>query len=439
MTTTHMPPPDQTSDTSDTSSTEAEQCSCPDYTTSRRAFLRNAGLVSAGAVTTTMFGDTLRQAAYGATNGNVMVVLSLRGGCDTMSLVVPHSDPGYYRARPTIAVPRSELICADGSFGLHPSFQPLAPMWKSGKLAAVVATGLKVANRSHFSAIEEIEDADLSSEVRTGWINRLIGLDQMRAPLEAVSVGSGLLPTSLYGPEPTLSTVHPDDIDLAGHADAEARRRRRRALGQVWGQERGSLAVGARSSLATTATLGTTLQGGYRPAAGVIYPEGSFGEAMRDTAQLIKAKVGIEVVTLDHGSWDMHSNVGKLDAPAPASMNGMVTTMAKGLAAFFADLGAEGDRVTLVTLTEFGRRVKENGARGLDHGWGNSTLVMGAGVRGGYHGRWPGLDDTVDGDLRVTTNYRSVLSEIVTSRFGVSTSAVFPNFQPETVGVMRSG
>ncbi len=161
---------------------------------------------------------------------------------------------------------------------------------------------------------------------------------------------------------------------------------------------------------------------------------------MRDTAQLIKAKVGIEVVTLDHGSWDMHSKVGPLDAPAPASMNGMVTTMAKGLAAFFADLGVDGDRVTLVTLTEFGRRVRENGTRGLDHGWANSTLVMGAGVQGGqYYGTWPWLDNLVDGDLRVTTNYRSVLSEIVTSRFGVSTSAVFPNFQPETVGVMRSG
>lgn len=423
----------------DLQGTTTDECSCADYTTSRRAFLRNAGLVSAGAVMTTMFGDTFRQAAYGATNGNVMVVLSLRGGCDTLSLVVPHSDNAYYRARPNIAINRPQLICADGSFGLHPSFQPLAPMWNSGRMAAVVATGLKVANRSHFSAIEEIEDADLSSDVRSGWINRLIGLDQMRAPLEAVSVGTGLLPTSLYGREPTLSTVHPDDIDLAGPDSAEARRQRRRALGQVWGQERGSLARGAKSSLATTATLGTTFQNGYQPAAGAVYPEGSFGEAMRDTAQLIKAQVGIEVVTLDHGSWDMHSNVGTLAATSPVSMKGMVTTLAKGLAAFFADLGAHGDRVTLVTLTEFGRRVQENGARGLDHGWANSTLVLGAGVRGGrYFGTWPGLDDLADGDLRVTTNYRSVLAEIVSSRFGVSTSTVFPNFQPETVGVMRS-
>ncbi|MBA2444270.1 MAG: DUF1501 domain-containing protein [Nocardioidaceae bacterium] len=416
-----------------------ESCSCPDYTLSRRALLRNTGLVSAGAVTTTMFGDTLRQAAYGATpDGNIMVVLSLRGGCDTLSLVVPHADPSYYRARPTIAIPRSQLICEDANFGLHPAFQPLKPLWTSGQMAAVVATGLKVANRSHFSAIEEIEDADLGSEVRSGWINRLIGLDQLRTPLEAVNVGSALQPTSLYGRQPTLSTEHPEDIDLAGPGAADARRQRRRALDQVWGQERGSLAVGARSALATTATLGTTLQNGYRPASGAVYPAGSFGDAMRDTAQMIKARVGIEVITLDHGSWDMHSRLGRSDATSPVSMTGMVTTLAQGLAAFFADLGAEGDRVTLVTLTEFGRRVKENGNQGLDHGWANSTLLMGAGVRGGrYYGTWPGLDDLSEGDLRVTTNYRSVLSEIVSTRFGVSTSQVFPNFSPETVGVMR--
>ncbi len=348
-----------------------------------------------------------------------------------------HGDRAYYAARPAIAVPQASLLVRDNMFGLHPGLKPLESTWTAGKFAAVHATGLPQPNRSHFSAIEEIEDADLGSEARTGWINRLIGLDTLRAPLEAVNVGSALLPTSLYGNEPTLSTEHPEDIDLAGPADTEVKQQRRSALGQVWGQERGPLAVGARSSLATTDTLGTTLQDGYRPSSGAAYPVGSFGDAMRDTAQMIKARVGIEVVTLDHGSWDMHSRVGKVDATSPVSMAGMATTLAQGLAAFFADLGVEGDRVTLVTLTEFGRRVTENGTQGLDHGWANSTLLLGAGVRGGrYYGTWPGLDDLADGDLRVTTNYRSVLSEVVTSRFGVSTSAVFPNFQPEPVGVM---
>jgi len=119
-----------------------ETCSCSDYTTSRRSFLRNAAVVSAGAVATTMFGDAFRQASYAATNGNVMVVLSLRGGADGLSIVVPHGDAAYYDARPVIAVPRASLLVRDDMFGLHPGLKPLESMWTAGKFAAVHATGL---------------------------------------------------------------------------------------------------------------------------------------------------------------------------------------------------------------------------------------------------------------------------------------------------------
>ncbi len=417
-----------------------DDCSCPDFTSTRRSLLRTAALAGAGAVTTTLFGDTFRQTAYGATDGNVMVVLSLRGGCDTLSLVVPHSEAMYGQLRPATAIPTGALICRDASFGLHPGFQALKPMWDNGTFGAVLATGLPVPNRSHFDAIEEIEDADLASDQRTGWINRLIGLDTLRTPLEAVSVGSGILPTSLYGPQPTLAADSTGSIELSGGRDAASQLNRRRALTQTWGKEPGTLGVGARSALTTTATLAPALSSEYQPANGVEYPASTLGDALKDTARLIKAQVGVEVVTLDYGSWDMHSAVGTLQSTGPASMNGMVINLADSLSAFYADLGATGSRVTLVTLTEFGRRVEENGPRGFDHGWANSTLVMGGGVRGGqYHGRWPGLDAAQldDGDLKVTTDYRSVLTEIVKNRFGdVATSQVFPGFLPELVGVM---
>ncbi len=419
--------------------TDQQACSCPDYSSTRRSFLRNATLASSGAVAATMFGDTFRQTAFGATDGNVVVVLSLRGGADFLSLVVPHADQAYYDARPLIAIPKSKLLCIDASFGLHPAFAPLEPMWNASKMGVVLATGLPMPNRSHFDAIEAIEDAAPGSDIRSGWINRLVGLQPNQTPLGGVSVGSGMLPTSMIGPQPTLAASSTDAIDLSGGADAAAERLRRRALTQVWGKAHGPLAQGARSSLSTTAVLRETLSHSYVPANGARYPDGSLGDALSDTARLIKAQAGVEIVTLDYGGWDMHSNVGTLDSTGNISLNGMATGLAQALAAFFTDLGATGSRVTLVTVTEFGRRVAKNGAGGLDHGWGSSTLVLGGGVRGGrYHGSWPGLSTArlEDGDLKVTTDYRSVLSEILRSRFGVSTSTVFPDFLPEPVGVM---
>ncbi|MBA2773145.1 MAG: DUF1501 domain-containing protein [Nocardioidaceae bacterium] len=415
-------------------------CSCPEYGTSRRAFLTRAMAVGSATVATTMFGDTFRQTAYAATNGNVLVVLSLRGGCDGLSLVVPHGDPAYAAARPSIAVPTAPLLGKDTMFGLHPALKPLESMWTSKKLTAIHATGLQQPNRSHFSAIEAVEDADAGSSTRTGWINRLIGLDTFTSPVEAVTIGSGVQPSSMYGPQPTLSALRADDIELSGANDPDGMAGRRRALNQVWGNANGTLAVGARSTLTTTATIGPRLQRTYTPANGATYPQSELGRAMSDTARLIKAQVGVEVVTLDYGSWDMHSSMGTLDG-AGSTFNGMAGQMALALKAFFTDLGTEGNRVTLVTLTEFGRRLHENGARGLDHGWANATLLMGAGVNGGkYYGTWPGLDanSVVDGDLAVTTDYRSVLSEILVKRFNVSTSKVFPSFIPEPIGAVSA-
>ncbi|HSS67423.1 MAG TPA: DUF1501 domain-containing protein [Nocardioidaceae bacterium] len=418
-----------------------QQCNCPDYTASRRAMLRNLALVGAGTVATSVFGDTFRQAAYGATgDGNVLIVLSLRGGADSLSMVVPHGESYYYEHRPRIAVPRGTLVAQDDSFGLHPQFEPLLPMWNAGTFGVVLATGLPQPNRSHFDAIEQIEDADPGSVARTGWINRMIGLDTLTSPLQAVNLGSGLEPASLMGPQSTLATETTNDIELAGGDDPTAKGWRRRALQQVWGKQPGPLGVGARASLATTAKLGPALRKQYQPQAA--YPVTDLGDALKDTARLIKAKVGVKVVTLDYGSWDMHTNVGTLQSTGELTMKGMVRGFATGVAAFFKDLGPLASRVTLVTLTEFGRRVSQNGTGGLDHGWANATFAFGAGVKGGqFHGNWPGLGSgsLVDGDLKVTTDYRSVLTEILETRFAsVSVPAVFPGFKPESVGLMRA-
>jgi uncharacterized protein (DUF1501 family) len=423
-----------------TSEMAGSNCGCEEYGSSRRAFLASMLGATAGTVGVTMFGDTFRQVALaGGRNSNVLVVLSMRGGADSLSIVVPHAERGYYSSRPGIAVPRDRLFARDATFGLHPALRPLAGMWASGRMAAVVATGLAVPNRSHFAAIEAVEDADPGSSARRGWINRMVGLDAERRPQEAVALGTGVVPASMWGPTPTLAARKVDSIDLAGAANPDQRRRKKRSLAQTWSGVGGPLGDGARTTLRTIDTMAGVANRPYRPAHGARYPDRGLGAALKDTARLIKARLGVEVVTIDFGGWDMHTRLASVDSTNGKTMTTMLTELAQALSAFFTDLGAHANRVTVVTITEFGRRLVENGSAGLDHGWASAMLLLGGGVRGGrYYGKWPGLTASalVDGDLAVTTDYRNVLTEVIRSRFNADTSRVFPGFIHRPVGAM---
>jgi uncharacterized protein (DUF1501 family) len=426
---------------------EAMQPCCEEYERaaglSRRRFLTGMAAASTGAVVATTFGSAFRQTAFAATGANVLVVLSLRGGIDGLGMVVPHGDPGYYTARPSIALPKTSLVAADSMFGLHPQMAPLKWLWDGGELAAVHAVGLAVPNRSHFSAMEEVEDADPGSSVRRGWVNRMIGEDVVTPePSEAVQLGSSIVPTSLYGDTPTLAAGRLSDISLVGAGDDIWGQRRRTQLDRMWsGTGTVALTDAYRSATRTVDLLATTAAATYVPTTGVTYPDawpgGDLSDALQDTAQLIRADVGTSVVAIDFGSWDMHSDYGTTDW---GDMRNMTGALAGGLSAFMRDLGPLRDRVTVVTISEFGRRIKENGNRGLDHGWGNMMLLAGAGVKGGrYYGTWPGLGtgSQVDADLQVTTDYRTVLAEIVARRFPErSVAGVFPGFSYSPLGVM---
>ncbi len=418
---------------------------CADYEQvaglGRRRFLAGMAAASGAAVTTSMFGDALRQTSFGATTGgNVLVVVSLRGGIDGLGMVVPHGDPGYYRARPRLALSPGSLVAKDAMFGLHPGMAPLQWLWTAGELAAVHAVGMEVPNRSHFLAMEEVEDADPTSSVRRGWVNRMVGLaDSTPQPYDAVHLGESIAPTALVGRAPVLSARKLEGITLAA-GDGKFAARRRAQLSTVWRDARGPLGAAARSALTTVRELAPVATSTYRPSVPypTEFPATGLAEALRDTAHLVKADVGTEVVTIDYGSWDMHSNYGTTEY---GNMQRMVGGFARVVSAFFQDLGPLRDRVTLVTISEFGRRVAENGNRGLDHGWGNMMLMMGGGVRGGrYYAGWPGLDRAglADGDLQVTTDYRNVLGEVVSARFPRrSATAVFPGLHYRPVGVMR--
>jgi uncharacterized protein (DUF1501 family) len=429
-----------------TTATNSPGC-CADYEraagVSRRRFLKGAAASGAGAVATSVFGDAVRQTAFAATGGgNVLVVISLRGGIDGLGMVVPHADPAYYAARPRIAVPKDRLVARDAFFGLHPAMKPVEWLFTGGELAGVHAVGMERPNRSHFLAMEEIEDADPGSSVRRGWVNRMVGLNRVSQPTEAVHLTSSMVPTMLAGPTPTLSAGGLSDFSLPGAEDGWAGRRRRQ-LGTMWGGVPGPLGGAGRSALKVVDRVGPVAKQTYRPANGVKYPTdwpaNGLAAALKDTAQLIRSNVGAEIVSIDYGSWDMHSDYGTDEWGA---MQSMVGGFARSLDAFMRDLGGElRQRVTVVTISEFGRRVAENGNRGLDHGWGNMMLVAGAGVKGGrYYGSWPWLTakNLEDGDLAVTTDYRNVLGEVVTRRFSDrSIGKVFPGLSYRPLGLMR--
>jgi uncharacterized protein (DUF1501 family) len=416
---------------------------CADLVTATRLSRRRllAGMAAAGAagVTTSVFGDAVRQASFAATpGGNTLVVLSFRGGVDGLGLVVPHGDVQYAKARPRIAVPTTSLLHRDAMFGLHPRLAPLGWLWQSGELAAVHAVGLPVPNRSHFEAMELVEDADPGSAERRGWVNRMAGLDST-TPAQAVHLGDAMAPAMISGPTPTVATRSLKDVRVAG-SDGSWAKPRRRQLEMLWGASTAPLASAARTALTAADVLGAVGQQSYTPAAS--YPTDwrarNLSEALRDTARLIKADIGTEVVSVDFGSWDMHQGYGNGGA---GWMGDMVDAFARSVDAFVRDLGALRSRVTLVTISEFGRRVAENASSGLDHGWGNAMLLIGGGVKGGaYHGTWPGLGTTndIDFDLQVTTDYRQVLGEVVHRRFpATAVSQVFPGVPYSPVGVMR--
>jgi uncharacterized protein (DUF1501 family) len=248
----------------------------------------------------------------------------------------------------------------------------------------------------------------------------------------------------LAGPAPALAATRVDQISLVGGEKPDRWRARRRAqLDLMWAGGATVPLYGAyRSAARTVDLLAPVAARDYVPTAGVTYPRRwpatDLSDALRDTAQLIKADVGTDVVAIDYGSWDMHSDYG---TTAWGDMQSKTAGFAAVLDAFMRDLGpALRRRVTVVTISEFGRRIKENGNRGLDHGWGNVMLVAGGGVRGGrYYGQWPGLGDGshIDADLQVTTDYRNVFGEIVTRRFpDRSLATVFPGLSYAPVGLM---
>jgi uncharacterized protein (DUF1501 family) len=426
-----------------TETTPRKPCGCPDTGRgpSRRAFLKGAlatgavaGIASQTLSTRVAFADTLDPFT-----GDVLVVLSLRGGFDGLQAIVPAADPDYATWRPNIGIPSNALLQLDRGFGMHPAMAPLKPQWDAGTLGVVHAVGMAQPNRSHFEAMEEMERAAPGTSLRTGWIDRVLGLRRIGTPFQGMQVGSELADSSFVGPSPELAIYSIESFGLGAAWDAGELTKWDTALRAMHSGAPDVIGAPAATALDALAAIQPVKGAGNAPSNGAVYPDGDLGKALRDVAQLIKAGVGLQVASVDYGDWDMHQGMGNADQ---GWMHDHLTELSGALAAFATDLGSRMQGVTLVTLTEFGRRVEENGSGGTDHGYGQLVLLLGGGVVGGtVHGRWPGLAEAnlVDGDLAATTDYRSVLAEVLEKRWGAtSVQQIFPGVGSDRLGVVRA-
>jgi uncharacterized protein (DUF1501 family) len=401
---------------------------------SRRIFLKDGGLalVSLG-FAPTFLARTVE--GIGAARQKVLIAIFQRGAVDGLNMIVPFGEPEYYRARPTLAIakPGSSSDAAldlDGFFGLHPRMKPLKPLWDSGNLAIVHASGSPDDTRSHFDAQDYMESATPGvKSTPDGWMNRYLHAKehQKATPFRAVALAQQL-PRALQGSAPALAIGQIAQFGI----------RAGQATDMVQASFESEYAAAANSVLHSTGReafdavrmLKKADPAQYGPANGAEYPRSPFGEALKQIAQLIKADVGLEIAFAESGNWDHHANEGA----AVGVLANRLDDLSQGIAALVRDLGDRMQDVAVVTMSEFGRAVAENGSRGTDHGHGNAMMIVGGAVRGGkVYGKWPGLapEQRHDGrDLAITTDFRAVFNEVVRGHLTLQdTSRVFPGFK----------
>lgn len=369
-----------------------------------------------------------------APRGDVLVVVFLRGAADVLNMVVPHGEDEYYNLRPTLGIPRPDdfkanaverTIDLNGFFGFHPIMSPLLPMWQEGHLGIIHACGADDESRSHFKAQELMErGVDDEHGPASGWIGRHLatlntGND---SPMRAIALGE-MPQRSLYGSVPVSALRSLEDFKLRGDELAVAQMQA--ALGALYSGDDPLSHLG-RDTMGILDTLEK-----ISPSAsnGPVYPESNFGRGLREIASIIKAEVGLEVAAIDLDGWDTHFAQGVQVGLMPRLM----TDLADGLAAFHAEMVDYADKLTVVVMTEFGRRAYENASLGTDHGHGGMMMLVSGNLKsGGVFGQWPGLQEHQlfgPGDLAVTTDYRDVLGEVCTKRLNNSAlEGIFPDY-----------
>src|SRR4051812_31907891 len=418
----------------------------------RRVFMKSGAMalvtmgLSPSFLRRTAFGANLTGGAgtLGAARGKTLICLFQRGAADALNVVVPHGEAAYYRLRPNIAIARPTTaagqlgaIDLDGYFGLHPALAPLKPLWDQGILAPIHAVGSPSSTRSHFDAQDYMETGTPDQKgTHDGWLNRYLALkgtceadcthDASHAkdsPFRAVAMVQQT-PRILEGPAATIAMNSLDELSVRATGPAADRLE---ALYRTGTADVVHAAGGEMFEAVKILRAANPQQ--YVPRDGAADPNTQLGQRVKQIAQLIKADVGLEVAFADVGGWDTHVNQGG----STGQLAQRLDDLARSIVALVTDLGDRMADTTIMTMSEFGRTVRQNGSGGTDHGHASALFVIGGDVKGKkVYGKWPGLEpeQLYEGrDLALTTDFRSVFSEVAAKHLGASKlDALFPGF-----------
>lgn len=407
----------------------------------RRFFLKSSGIALASIGVMNAAPSFLQRVALaqGAkTSGGrrkTLITIFQRGAVDGLNMVVPFGEKDYYSLRPAIAISKPQkgnaeaAIDLDGFFGLHPALAGFKPLWDAKRLAIVEAVGSPDNTRSHFDAQDYMEAGTPGiKSTPDGWLNRYLqsSPDAKASPFRAVSMTQNM-PRVLQGKAGALAISNLADFSIrAGQYSQSVQG----GFESIYDQAANDALGGTgKETFEAVNFLKKVNPSQYKPENGAQYPRGQFGTALLQIAQLIKAGVGLEVAFTDIGGWDTHVNQGN----ARGQLSLRLQEFGAGLTALVTDLGQHMDDVVVLTMSEFGRTVRENGNRGTDHGHANAMFVIGGSVRGGkVYGDWPGLKsgDLYEGrDLALTTDFRDVFGEMAQKHLGAHNLAkVFPGY-----------
>ena len=417
----------------------------------RRHFLRTAPFFTLTATAPGFVTRTAR-AAEARTKDTVLVVIEMTGGNDGLNTVVPYADDLYQKARPTLRLTQQQVVKVDDRIGLNPGLRPLERLLSQGQVAIVQGVGYPNPDRSHFESMDIWHSADPKRQTRSGWLGRGLGTAKFaEGAIPGMHVGTQQLPLALAGSATGVPSVHlsrPFDLDLStrpfvagqprfrpvapagGSVSSSAHQARRDLIESLANLPQGpegdlSLFV-QRSHLQTYANIDRLRKlveeqtqmarfgGGFNPGG-----QPTLASDLTLVAQMINADFGTRVFYLSIGGFDTHADQMRQHEQ-------LLNQIASAVVNFFDQLRPSGnaDRVLLMTFSEFGRRVRENGSKGTDHGAASCLFVVGPGVKGGPVGQHPSLSDLADGDLKFHTDFRRVYSTLLDGWLGCDAKAV---------------
>jgi len=404
---------------------------------SRRGFMKGGALALFGTSVIPAFltRSVMAEMTTAAENKKKLVVLFQRGAADGLNIVVPYQEKNYYTMRPTIAIPQKSVIDLNGFFGLHPSMAAFKPLYDAGNLAVIHAAGSPDTTRSHFDAQDYMESGTPGMKAtQDGWLNRALQVEPQSgrpSAFRAVALGTQV-PRTLQGKIPAIAVNNLADFSVGGKGPQMSPISN--AFQEMYDQSTDAVLHGTgQETFEAVRMLKAADPAHYQPAAGVVYPNGPFGNSLKQIAQLLKANLGVEAAFSDIGGWDTHQNQGNVNG----QLANRLKEFSETIAAFWKDLGDDAENVTLITMSEFGRTARQNGTGGTDHGHANVMFVLGGSVKGGkVYGKWPGLanEQLNEGrDLAVTTDFRTVLGEAAYKTLGSrNLDIVFPGSQVKT-------